>query len=83
MPRLVLFDKNEPKQYKRGDSNVWLCQCGLSKNYPLCDGTHRKCAEDSANDSVPLFPHTGANAPISFIPIEQIQRGVSNNASDC
>ncbi len=29
-------------------NRVTLCCCGLSKNKPLCDGTHRECADEVA-----------------------------------
>jgi CDGSH iron-sulfur domain-containing protein 3 len=25
---------------------IFVCACGLSKNFPLCDGTHKACAAE-------------------------------------
>ena len=43
MARLVKHEDKHPKELKVGDESKWVCMCGLSKNLPLCDGTHRQC----------------------------------------
>lgn len=35
----VFVDKDGKEETKEG--NIALCRCGLSKNKPFCDGTHR------------------------------------------
>jgi CDGSH-type Zn-finger protein len=27
---------------------VWICGCGLSKNKPYCDGTHKKTRDEGS-----------------------------------
>lgn len=38
MARLVRMEGKGPVQV-----NGHVCMCGLSKNKPLCDGSHRQC----------------------------------------
>lgn len=37
--KIILIDKDGKEEIKEG--KVSLCRCGLSKNKPFCDGTHR------------------------------------------
>ncbi len=41
MARLVRHDRNRPYLIQVGDQNIAICACGLSKNKPYCDGTHK------------------------------------------
>ena len=41
MTRLVKSDHVGPVEVKVGTESKWICMCGLSKNKPYCDGSHR------------------------------------------
>ncbi len=44
MVRYVEKDATGPMEIKVGGESKWICMCGLSKNQPYCDGSHKKTA---------------------------------------
>ena len=51
MSRLVQHNSTAPVPVKSpaDGSPAWICQCGLSKNQPLCDGSHQACKDEDSN----------------------------------
>lgn len=41
MARLVKRTRGGPYQVTVGGETKYICGCGLSKNQPYCDGTHK------------------------------------------
>jgi CDGSH-type Zn-finger protein len=54
MPRLVRLTHTGPIKVEPSDKPIWVCACGLSRNFPFCDGTHKACRESEA-DSGALY----------------------------
>lgn len=46
MPRLVQHNSQKPVEIKAQKKSSWVCQCGLSKNQPYCDGSHLKTQDE-------------------------------------
>lgn len=55
MPRRVVLNatasvKIDPSQFPRDDQGnlkpISVCACGLSRKYPLCDASHKRCLDE-------------------------------------
>jgi CDGSH-type Zn-finger protein len=51
MGRLVDHDATGPRKLDESDidpekGDIAVCQCGLSAEYPFCDGTHRQTRDE-------------------------------------
>ena len=47
MARMVKHERNSPYEIAAGtELPVYICACGLSKNKPFCDGTHRRTRDE-------------------------------------
>ncbi|HLC89230.1 MAG TPA: CDGSH iron-sulfur domain-containing protein [Candidatus Nanoarchaeia archaeon] len=44
MARLVKHEEKLPLEIKIGGESRWICMCGLTKNKPFCDGSHKMCS---------------------------------------
>jgi CDGSH-type Zn-finger protein len=51
MARLVKHERNGPYEIPDGtELPVYVCGCGLSKNKPFCDGSHKKTRDEQAGE---------------------------------
>jgi CDGSH iron-sulfur domain-containing protein 3 len=44
--RKVLKSDHGPYEIKPQQTSLWICMCGLSKNQPFCDGSHKKTRDE-------------------------------------
>lgn len=64
MPRYIRIDrpgpyKIEPKDFPPDGKSIWICGCGLSKNMPYCDQTHKTtCATEEPGKCYSYDPVT-------------------------
>lgn len=46
MARIVKHEDTKPIEVKVGGESKWICACGMTKNKPFCDGSHRQCQDE-------------------------------------
>lgn len=46
MARLVKFEGLKPIKIEPQEKAIFICACGLSQTFPLCDGHHKGCAAE-------------------------------------
>jgi CDGSH-type Zn-finger protein len=51
MARVVKHDAQAPYEIAEGtELPIYICGCGLSKNKPYCDGSHKKTRAEAAGE---------------------------------
>lgn len=63
MARKVTKSDKGPLEIKPQAQSVWACMCGLSKNQPYCDGSH-KMAFDEEDDAVYVYNADGTRTKV-------------------
>ncbi len=56
MTRMVLYEAKGPLELKPSEKPVWICCCGLSKNQPFCDGSHKKTLDEKDGKTYRYHP---------------------------
>ncbi|MBI4363141.1 MAG: CDGSH iron-sulfur domain-containing protein [Euryarchaeota archaeon] len=46
MTRILTNEQTGPYAVKEGKFPLYICACGLSKNKPYCDGSHKKTRDE-------------------------------------
>ncbi len=49
MARYVRFEAQRPIKLEPQEKAVFICACGLSKNFPICDGRHKQTLSEKAD----------------------------------
>ena len=71
MSRLVELEGDGPRKLEPDDidpekGDVAVCQCGLSNEFPFCDGSHRQ-VEDEANGVCYTYDEDGTRRRVERV----------------
>jgi len=61
MARLIKHTGVGPVEVPASDKSQWVCMCGLSSNYPFCDGRHKLAKQQEAEGKVYCYEGDTAN----------------------
>jgi CDGSH iron-sulfur domain-containing protein 3 len=51
MARMIRHERNAPYEVPEGtELPLYICACGLSKNKPFCDGSHKITRDENPSD---------------------------------
>ncbi len=64
MPRIVTHSGTGPIRIETQGKPVFVCACGLSAKFPICDGSHKACAGEEEGKTYVYGPDgSRAEAP--------------------
>ncbi len=58
MARLIRQDATGPVRIDPQDKPVFVCACGLTRNFPFYDGSHKHCKNESPDTLYTYDPKT-------------------------
>ena len=61
MPRMIRHELKGPVKIDPQEKPVFVCGCGLTKTFPLCDGSHKACAKE---DDATLYVYNKAKEKV-------------------
>jgi CDGSH-type Zn-finger protein len=47
MARIVRFVATAPVKVEPSDKPLFICACGLTRNFPFCDGSHKAARSEA------------------------------------
>ena len=59
MARIIKLDATGPIRIDPQEKPVFICACGLTRNFPFCDGTHKACKDEEPGAVYRYDPETG------------------------
>jgi CDGSH-type Zn-finger protein len=55
MARMIRHEATGPIEVPPQDKSVWICACGLTKDAPFCDGSHKLAKQQEEAGKVYVY----------------------------
>jgi CDGSH iron-sulfur domain-containing protein 1 len=65
MARIIKHEAKGPIRIEIGGEVKSICMCGLSKNKPFCDGSHKICSEEK-EDKIYRYDEDGEMVEVDY-----------------
>ncbi len=70
MPRVIHTNRSGPIKIEPQEKAILICGCGITRNFPFCDGSHKACRDELPGTTY-RYDADGARHEVPPPPVEE------------